>query len=137
MAEHLVKCTLPEAALSDLEQLAEWLLKVDYQPVGNIKLCSDQNLVRHSAQLLEHLPNNIKTLFSSDKHDTRMIAIHFDEPGSLVPVPEGMNVLLIPIAIEGGAKIGNEGLESLDYLFLNAEVPAEPDFYALLLICKK
>lgn len=77
-----------------------------------------------------------QTSFSSDKHDTRMIAIHFDKLGLSVPVPEGMKVLLIPMAIDGG-KVGDERLESLDYLHLDAEVPAEPDFYALLLMCKK
>jgi hypothetical protein len=60
MAEHLVKRTLPKDALSDLEQLREWLLEVDYQPAGSLQVWADQNLVPHSAKLLGHLPDKIK-----------------------------------------------------------------------------
>jgi hypothetical protein len=60
MSEYLVKRTLPEDALSDLEQLREWLLEVDYEPAGSLQVCADQNLVPHSAKLLGHLPDEIK-----------------------------------------------------------------------------
>jgi hypothetical protein len=60
MAEHLAKDTLPDEALTEFKQLREWLLRVDYQPVGNLKLYADQNLVGHSAKLLEFLRDDIK-----------------------------------------------------------------------------
>jgi len=133
MADHLVKRTLRKEALDAFEQLKEWLLKLDYEPAGNLKLWADETLVPHSQKLLDHLPDEIKTKFGPE-NDTRMIAIHFDEPDSLVPVQEGMKVLLIPMA---RAKIGDEELEELDYLYLTTQVPAEPGFHALLIMCKK
>jgi hypothetical protein len=63
-----------------------------------------------------------------------MIAIHFDAPGSLVPVQQGMNVLLIPM---DRANIGNIQLEELDYLRLTREEAVQGNFYALLLMCKQ
>jgi len=61
MDEQTVKfLKLPEEALSAFLPLEEWLPKAEYQPIGDLKLCSDPELLNHSAKLLECLPENSK-----------------------------------------------------------------------------
>jgi hypothetical protein len=43
-----------------LKTLENWLVHARCETYGDLKLCSDPELVKQSADLLEHLPEDIK-----------------------------------------------------------------------------
>ncbi|RYP07806.1 hypothetical protein DL765_009005 [Monosporascus sp. GIB2] len=119
---------LPQKAQKTISRLEEDLASRTYQRLGELEICYDTSLVDIGKSLLDYVPDQFK-----HDRDIRITAIHFISE-TMVPVKRGSPALLIPFNIKPGAKVADQELRDLQCIHLNDEVPAHPEFHALLLL---
>ena len=120
--------SVPGKAKDVLSELGRILPSATFKPLLDYKICIDDKITERVTSIVtqfpppEHLSN----------FEVRVAVVRFEKSAS-IPVPPGSRAIIVPVdLVSSGAQVAGRSLSLGQYLEIDQEEQASPDFYALL-----